>query len=498
MEAKTLAMHQISKDFPSVRALDHVDFQVSSGEIHGVVGANGAGKSTLVKILSGQFRKYSGSIEIDGRAVRVGSPRTAQAWGISVLQQEPDLAWNLSVCQNIMLAGARSPSQRFGLLNRKAMREECVRLLTEQGVDISPDRLAGTLDRRELQLVQIARVLASHSKVLVLDEPTTALTEQDRENLLVRIRASAHQGVALILISHRIEDVFEVCQRISVLRDGRKVLDADIRDTAHASILREMFGEAAPVKRTRRTEFGPNALELRRVGTARVPQISLTVREGEIVGLTGRPGAAVELLRATYGAATRKCGRVIVGVQEPSISNPRDAIRAGVGLLPEDRARDGLFPSMSVLANIAVLVLRNFVRYGRLQWARTRELVDRQVQELGIRVRTVDQTVGVLSGGNQQKSLFARWLCANPRVFLLEAPTSGMDIRAKQDILRITQDLTDHGAAVLMASNDVDELIHLCDRIIVLRGDRESLSIEVDDNTPLPLIAMMADAWSPG
>ena len=498
MEAKILSMRKISKDFPSVRALDRVDIEVSSGEIHGVVGANGAGKSTLVKILSGLFRNYDGSIYIDGHPVSVRSPRTAQAFGISVLQQEPDLAWNRSVCENIMLGTNGARTRRFGFLDRKAMRKECLGLLAVQGVDISPDQIAGTLDRRELQLVQISRVLASRPKVLVLDEPTTALTEHDRANLFVRINATARQGAAVIFISHRIEDVFQVCHRISVLRDGRSVLDVAARNTVPAILLQEMFGEVAPIKRKRRTEFGPNALELDGVSTAGGSPVSLAVREGEIVGLTGKPGSAVELLRAIYGATTRKCGRVFIAGQEPLITNPREAIRAGVGLLPEDRVRDGLFLSMSILTNIAVLVLRKFARYGRLDWPRIRELAARQVQDLGIRLRNIDQRVAVLSGGNQQKSLFARWLCASPRIFLLEGPTSGMDVRAKQDILRITNELTHRGAAVLMASNDVDEIIHLCDRVIILRADGENPSIEVTDDIRPSLIVMMVDPSSPG
>lgn len=492
MAVKALSMHQITKDFPGVRALEGVDFTVSAGEIHGVVGANGAGKSTLVRILSGLLPDYKGSVKIEGQSVRLSSTRIAIDCGIAVLQQEPDLAWNLSVCENILLGKRREITRRFGLLDRKAMYRECARLLDECQADLSPTWIVGTLGRGQLQLVQIVKVLVSRPKILVLDEPTTALTGEEREKLFALLRAYATQGTAVVFISHDIEDVFRVSQRISVLRDGRKVTEVATNDSTPSLVLREMFGTHLSWDARPRNEHGPEALVLDGVRTTHVLHISLAVHEGEVLGLAGRPESVVEVLRAVFGAIPRRGGRVHVRGREASISNPRDAIRAGIGLLPEDRARDGLFVRLSVLTNITMMVLRRFAKCGILRWHRPRELASRKVSELGIRTPGLHTQVGALSGGNQQKTLFARWLCAGPSVFLLEEPTAGMDVGAKQEILRITRDLRGRGAALLMASSDVDELLRLCDRIVVLGKNGTTQLIEVDEKARSLLVGALA------
>lgn len=308
---KPLSMLGVAKDFPGVRALDGVDLEVSAGEIHGVVGANGAGKSTLVKILSGFFPDYRGTVAIQGRSVRLSSPRIAREYGIGVLQQEPELAWNLTVCENIFLGNACRTTTRVGLLDRKAMHQQCRLLLDQCGAEVSGDWPAGKLGRGQVQLVQLVKVLAARPDILVLDEPATALSEGERDVLFARLGAWAMDGTAIVFISHDIDDVFKLCKRITVLRDGRKVAETATAAATPKSILQEMFGVERPREPGRRSALGPPALKLDGVSTAHVNGVALTLHEGEVLGLVGKPGMVREVLRAVYGAVPRRGGRVL-------------------------------------------------------------------------------------------------------------------------------------------------------------------------------------------
>jgi ribose transport system ATP-binding protein len=484
-------MQQISKDFPGVKALNRVDLAVAAGEVHGVVGANGAGKSTLVKILSGIYPDYKGSVSVEGRTERLSSPRIAQGCGIAVVQQEPDLAWNLSVSENIFLGKPKRTMSKLEVLDRKRMDRECTRLLVEYGAELLSGQIVGTLGRGEIQIVQIVKVLASRPKILVLDEPTTALTNEEREIFFRRLREFAEQGTSIVFISHDIEDVFQACQRISVLRDGSKIAEVATRDAEPSFVLQEMFGTTPSQDVSQVKKHGPAALTLNGVSTPNFKAISLTVHEGEVLGLAGKAGAGSEVLRAVYGAIPWKAGSVQIRGRKTSIASPQLAIRAGIGLVPEDRVRDGLFLDLSLTANITLVVLRKFARYGFLLWQRPRELAVQKMDQLKIRAPGADTKVAVLSGGNRQKTMFARWLCAGPEVFLLEEPTAGMDVGAKQEILRIVRDLGNRGAAVLMASSDVDELLHLCDRVVVLEQDGNTQLIEVGERARPQLIAAL-------
>jgi ribose transport system ATP-binding protein len=490
--ATTLSMHGICKDFPGVRALDAVDLDVSAGEVHGVVGANGAGKSTLVKILSGLYQDYRGSVRVEGREAKLSSPILALKCCISVLQQEPELAWNLSVSENIFLADPRRSIRRFGLLDRDAMTRECARLLEQYGAGLAAERLVSTLNRGQIQILQIVKVLSHRPKVLVLDEPTTALTSEERDRLFLHIRDLAQEGTAIVFISHDIEDVFAVCQRVTVLRDGRKAAEAATDNATPRMVLQEMFGSTLSYELGDRNKYGPPALRLEGVRTANGPQVSLTVHKGEVLGIAGQAKTVKDVLRTVYGMVPRKAGVVRVHDVQTSISTPQDAIRAGIGFLPEDRVRDGLFVDLSLRINITLLVLRQFTRYGILLWKRPRELAARSISDLRIRATGPDAKVAVLSGGNRQKTLFARWLCAGPDILLLEEPTAGMDVGAKHEILKIIRKLGDQGTAILMASNDIDELLHLCDRIVVLGKREEAYLFEVDEGVRPLIVAAMA------
>ena len=483
--AEALSLHQITKDYPGVRALDGVNLPIFAGEIHGIVGANGAGKSTLVKILSGLVTDYEGSLRIENRSIRISSPRIALKYGISVLQQEPELAWNLTVCENILLGAREIMSTRIGLLDRQHMRTECTRLLKEFRTNLPMDMRAGQLSRGQLQVVQIIKTLAMKPKVLVLDEPTVGLTDQERESLFDQLRARAAEGTSVIFISHNIEEVFQICRRITVLRDGRKALDADTAETAPNSVLREMFGAVPFIAPDRGSEPGPPAIDLNSVNTQHFSNVSVTVHKGEVVGLAGRTVPVAEVLRAVFGAAPRLSGLVRVHGHEFSPKSPRDAIRAGIGLLPEDRGRDGLFLSLSVLTNISIIVIPQFTRYGWLRWRCIRDIACQKLSELSITAPGLLSSVRLLSGGNQQKTLFARWLCANPQILLLEEPTAGMDVAAKNEIVRITLNLRRQGVA------DIDELLRLCDRVIVLRENGSAQCIKVDSEARPLLIAAM-------
>ena len=478
--------------FPRCPSFGWRNSGIPAGEIHGIVGANGARKSTLVKILCGLFPDYQGAVEVSGQVVRLSSPRIALDAGIGVVQQEPQLAWNLTVYENIFLGNSRRTNRVSGwVVDRKAMRRKCQLLLDDYGADISGDRPTGQLGRGHVQLVQIIKVLGSSPRILVLDEPATTLGEKERHALFARLRSMAIKGSAIILISHDIDDVFQICDRISVLRDGRKVAEMNTAQTTPHSVLQEMFGTVQPKVAGQRNEPGRPALRLDRLSTTQVTEVSLTLHQGEVLGLAGRAGVVSSVLRAAYGAGPRTAGKVYVDEHETSISSPRDAIRAGIGLLPEDRVRDGLFVQLSLLVNITLMVLRGMAPYGLLRWRLPRQLASSKVSELSIRTPALDSKVKVLSGGNQQKTLFARWLCVGPNIFLLEEPTAGMDVNAKLEILRITRDLKSRGAAILVASSDADELLLLCDRIIVLGKAGNSRVIAVDGEARPMLIGAM-------
>jgi len=488
-----LRMCEITKDYPAVHALKRVDIQVSKGEIVGLVGANGAGKSTLVKILGGQLKNYSGTIAINNVPVKLSSPTVSRECGIAVLPQEPQFAWNLSIRDNLLLFGGVRPTlwaPLSGTWNHKRAETVLVQYIS----GLSPDTTVGSLTRRQLQLLQIARLALCDSALLVLDEPTTTLTQSESQQLFSFVREKASQGCGVIVISHNIDDVFSLCDRIIVLRDGSRAADLSRNETTRDAVLAAMFGPAP--KKDIAEQFATTedaALEVRKIRTQSIPNLSFTLRQGEALGLTGRNSDATDVIRTLYGLNGDSTTDIIMFGQHRGVRNPPDAQHFGFGYIPEDRMRDGLFPTLSILLNITFLVLGRYLRHGALSWGALRKAAGHIVTELRITLPSLEATIGTLSGGNQQRVLLGRWLCRGARIYLLEEPTAGMDVAAKEEVTVIMRRLRKEGASLLMSSNDPDELLRMCGRILVLSPHGCTEILADQSAARVDLISALAD-----
>jgi ribose transport system ATP-binding protein len=471
-------MRDIRKAFPGVVALDGVGFALQHGEVHVLLGENGAGKSTLMKILSGAYRRDAGTIEIDGREAAIDSPRDAQTLGVATIYQELSLVPQLTVAENILLG--HEPS-RGGWIDRARVRDAAERSLAEVGVAIDPDRRVDTLGIAEQQMVEVAKALFRRARVLVMDEPTSALTAREIDRLFEVIRRVTSTGVGVVYISHRMRELTAIGNRVTVLRDGRHVGTFDLSKASIDELVRLMANrdvrEHFP---RRRGAAGEPLLRLERVcGESGVRDVTLTVRRGEIVGLAGLLGAGrTELARLIAGADRPSSGRIEIRGRDVTPRSPREAIRAGVGFLPEDRKRHGLVMTQSVCENIGLPNLPRWSTAGWLSAASERATAERWVTELRIKTPRIAERVVRLSGGTQQKVVLARWLAAEAELLVMDEPTRGVDVGAKVEIYELMNRLTDAGAGILMISSELPEVLGMSDRIYVMRGG--SIQAELD------------------
>jgi ribose transport system ATP-binding protein len=440
--------------------LDGVDFEVRPAEVHALAGENGAGKSTLMNIVSGVLPADAGTILWDGRPVTLRSPRDAQNLGIAFVHQELALAPDLSAAENIFLG--RHPSA-FGWVRWREIHDRARQLIDDLGHDIDPRRRAGDLSLAQSQLVEIARALAFRSRLIIMDEPTAPLTSKDAEGLFRTIRTLRERGVSVIYISHRLREIFEITDRVTVMRDGRRVFTRDTAATTPDDLLRGMVGEDLKSRiENAPASCGASGEEALRIEGA----ANLVVRRGEIVGLAGLAGAGrTELLEWLFGAARDAASRVIINGSPAIIRNPQDAIRHGIGLVPDDRKGKGLVLGASLADNIALPGRRDRLF---LQSGDERREAGQLMGELRIRAVSLDQPLRYLSGGNQQKAVLAKWLSAGSDIFLLDEPTRGVDVRSKGEIYEIIRALCARGCAVLLASSELEELLALADRIVVM------------------------------
>jgi ribose transport system ATP-binding protein len=471
MSAPLLRMRGIGKSFPGARVLDGVDLTLTAGEVHVLLGANGAGKSTLMKILCGQHEADEGTIELDGRVVRPTSPIAAERLGILCIHQELSLVPGLSVAANIFLG--HEPC-RWGRLDRVAMERTSRELLGRLRATIDPRRPAGSLAVAEQQLVEIARALRQRPRVLVMDEPTAALSDREVEALFAVVRSLKADGVSIVYISHRMTEIFELGDRVTVLRDGRSVGCFPIAEVDATTLIRHMIGRTPdPPRRAHRTGIGAPALQLEGIQRPGLGPVTLTVHAGEVVGLGGLVGAGrTEVARAIFGADPIEAGRVVVAGRPLRGRGPAEAIAAGVGFLTEDRKRLGLVLPRSLGENLTLAGLAAVTRAGWIPLARERNLVRGFVDRLGIRATGGAQRIVELSGGNQQKVVLARWIQRGCRVLLLDEPTRGIDVGAKAEIYRLIDELVDQGVAILLISSDLPELLALSDRVAVMSAGR--------------------------
>jgi ribose transport system ATP-binding protein len=488
--AFALRMTGIKKRFPGVVALDGVDLEVLRGEVHVLLGENGAGKSTLMKVLSGAQAKDAGEIEIGGRRVEITGPRHAQALGVSTIYQEFNLVPQLSAAENIFLG--KEPRRAPGLIDRARLEAEASRLLEGLGLRVDVRLPVRGLGVAQQQMVEVAKALSSDARILIMDEPTSALTEAEIEQLFATIARLTAAGVAVIYISHRMEEVRRVGHRVTVLRDGRRVASHDVGAVSVSELVRLMANrELKEHFPKRRVEPGEEVLRADGIARGKALRgVSLRLRRGEVVGLAGLLGAGrTELARAIVGADPIDAGSVSVKGRAVFARGPADVIERGVGLVPEDRKTQGLVLGLSVQANLALPSQKRLSRLGMVDARAEARLAERQVEDLRIKTPSREQKVALLSGGNQQKVVLGKWLSADVDVLILDEPTRGIDVGAKVEIYELMNRLTAQGTAILMISSELPEVLGMSDRIVVMHQGRVAAELSAGEATQEQLLA---------
>ncbi|MFB7543107.1 sugar ABC transporter ATP-binding protein [Streptomyces zaomyceticus] len=501
-----LEAHGVGKRFPGVVALDDVSFSLRAGEVHALVGENGAGKSTLIKVLTGVHRPDSGELLLSGRPVRFARPSEAQAAGISTIYQEVNLVPLMSVARNIFLG--REPKNRFGLIDFPRMHAEAAALLGGFGVTVDPRRPLDSLGIGTQQMVALARAVSVEAHVVVMDEPTSSLEPREVETLFRIIDDLRRRDIAVVYVSHRMDELYRICDRVTVLRDGRHIHTGPIGGLDRMRLVSMMLGrEISEVRRHGMTSFGSEGHDVARkpvltatglVRRHQLDDVSLELHPGEVLGLGGLLGSGrSETAKALAGALALDSGQVRVDGAPLGRFSSAGAIRAGISLLPEDRKAEGIVPGLSVRENIVLAALPRLSRLGIVSRARQDRVVDIFMKRLRIKASSPEQKVGELSGGNQQKVLLARWLCLEPKVLLLDEPTRGIDVGAKAEVQALIDELAQEGLAVLLISSDIEELVEGSDRIVVLRSGGTVGELVGENVSEDALLAALADHSAP-
>lgn len=491
-----LSIRSLTKTFPGTLALDEVDFDLEAGEVHALLGENGAGKSTLIKCLTGAYQRDSGTVALNGAEIAPGSTVEAQELGIGTVYQEVNLLPNLTVAQNLMFG--REP-RRFGLINTRAMRAEAREMLRQYGLELDVDRDLGNYSVAIQQIIAIARAVALSGKVLILDEPTASLDAREVEMVFDVVRGLRERGLGIVFVSHFLDQVFDLTDRVTVLRNGRKIVTERTADLDRMSLIEHMLGRALENEVEQQSAEGadtthPDLLHFKGIGRRGVVEpFDLTVGQGEVVGLAGLLGSGrTESAELMFGVRPAQTGSARDDKGPLDLKNPRAAIAAGFGFAPEDRKTDGVVADLSIRENI-VLGLQ-----ARRGWARPiprteqNRLADDYIERLDIRTSGREKPVGDLSGGNQQKVVLARWLAMNPRFLILDEPTRGIDVGAHAEILRLIHDLTDAGMSVLVISSEIEELVAVSDRVIVLRDRRHVAELRGERIAPDTIMRAIA------
>ena len=468
-----LAVRSVAKSFGAVAAVRDVSFPLYAGEVHALVGENGAGKSTIVKMLAGVHRPDAGTLELDGRPLELTSPADALAAGIAVIYQEPTLFPDLTVAENIVMG--RQPRRSLRRVDRRAMNALASGFFARLGVAIDPDRPARGLSIADQQIVEIAKALSLDARVIVMDEPTAALSGVEVERLFAVARALREDGAALLFISHRFEEITALCQRVTVMRDGRHVSTDPLADLTVDEIVRRMVGRPLDTLFPKReVPLGDVVLQVEGLGRRGVfSDVSFEVRAGEIVALAGLVGAGrSEVVRAVFGVDRPDAGQVRVNGVALRPGSSRAAMAAGVALVPEDRRQQGLVLEASIARNAASTRLRSLARLGLLFGGAERRLAQEWTARLQTRYASLDDPVARLSGGNQQKVVLAKWLSTQPRVLIVDEPTRGIDVATKAEVHRLMSDLAAEGVAIVMVSSELPEVLGMADRVLVMREGR--------------------------
>jgi galactofuranose transport system ATP-binding protein len=495
-----LSMRNISKSFARIPALDRAEVEIRAGEIHALVGQNGAGKSTLIKILTGYYQKDAGEITFAGQPFSVGSPREAQSRGVSTIYQEINLVPMRSVAENICLG---RPFRKHGFLDWKAMHEEAHRLLSKFNINIGLDTPLGAHSTATQQMVAIARAIGFDAKLVIMDEPTSSLDAREVEVLFGVIRQLKVQGISVIFVSHKLDELYEVCDHLTIMRDGRTVRTGAIEDISKIELVSSMLGRTLERRQGRTTGFGAHTVSAGQDGlfSARnlsdgqtVRDVSLNVNKGEIAGIAGLLGSGrTETARVIFGEKPLKHGGMSLGEEGYAPRKPSDAIGNGIGFCTEDRKHEGIVPEMSIAENMMLALMPKLARAGIVDAEEQKRLVNQFIAQLGIKCTGPDQKIRELSGGNQQKVLLGRWLAMNPRLLILDEPTRGIDVGAKGEIQKLIRKLADEGLGVLMISSELDEIVEGSDRVFVLRDGVKVAELRGDDIDEGAVMSAMAE-----
>jgi ribose transport system ATP-binding protein len=485
-----LKMNHIRKTFPGVIALDDIHFELRRGQVHVLLGENGAGKSTLVKILSGAYQKTQGEIILYGKQTNIRNPKHAQQLGISIIYQELNLVPYLSVAENIFLG--REPMLAPGVIDLKTLYEKSEKILTELGVKIDVRQAVKNLGVAEQQMVEVAKALSMESKILIMDEPTSALTEREISELFATSRKLKSKGVSIIYISHRLEELFEIGDRVTVLRDGKYVGNVRIKDTNKSELIRMMVNrelkEQFPKKKSK-----PGHEILRVEGLTRngiLNNVCFSLYCGEVLGIAGLMGSGrTELARAIFGLDKLDSGNIYIKSELKKIKSPRTAINLGMGFLTEDRKSQGLVLSLSVKENICLSSIERFSKMGTISTRKEIQAADQYVRELRIKISNLNQKVMLLSGGNQQKVVLSKWLCSKADIFIFDEPTRGIDVGSKVEIYELMNRLTAQGVAIIMISSELPEILGMSDRILVMHQGRIAAEFPVELATQEKILA---------
>jgi len=491
--APLLAVERIERSFPGVRALSGVSFEVAPGEVHALLGENGAGKSTLIKIISGVYQPDAGTIHVDGRPLRFESPDDARRAGIATIYQELLLFRDLSVAENIFMGHA--PRSRGGWLDWTAMAAKTEALLASLEItDLRPGQIVGSLSVGNRQRVEILRALSQDAQLLIMDEPTAALTEYDVTRLFDLVRRLKSRGVGIIYISHRMDEIFQLADRVTVLRDGAHVGTRKVAETSSGELVQMMVGRRIESLFPKvEVPIGKPVLEVRDLVRRPLTKgVSLTVRAGEIVGLAGLVGSGrSELAQTIFGATPAESGQILLSGKQVAVRSPGAARALGIAYVPEDRATQGLVRPMTVRENFSLASLAKVARFGFIDSAAETRLAEAGVNRFRVRAGSLDQVVGRLSGGNQQKIVLGKWLANQPKLLILDEPTRGIDVGAKAEIHRLMCELAAQGLAILMISSELPEVLGMSDRVLVMREGRLVAEFARADATPEAVGAAM-------
>lgn len=488
-----LEMKNICKSFAGVKALDNVQLQVKPGEVHALMGENGAGKSTLMKILMGIYTKDSGEVVFDGKPYQVSNPKEAMDTGVAMIHQELNPILDMAVYENIFVG---REIKKNGLVDKAAEIKESEKLLEECGLHVSPRELLRNLTVAQCQLIEIIKAISVNAKVIVMDEPTTSITDKEVDLLFGHIRRLKEKGVAIIYISHRMEEIFTICDRISVFRDGQYIGCDEIKNLDEPKLIKMMVGrEITDVFPKLEAEIGDVIFEIKNlVRDKKVKDVSIKVRRGEILGIGGLVGAGrSELVEGAFGVHKIQSGEVYVKGKKVKVHGPSDIIKEGVALITEDRKVTGLNLTGTVNDNIAMVAIKKLLSNGLYSKSKARKASAEYIEKLKIKTPSGDQIVGNLSGGNQQKVVIAKWLLNDPDVIILDEPTRGIDVGAKRDIYLLIGSLVQQGKAVVMISSEIPELMGVCDRIVVMAEGKLSGELSRDQFSQENIMTLASD-----